>query len=273
MISSVKPVRWVVSYACSLAAVLCGSSLSVATAKAAVVTLDCVSDNWISSCSSGCTANNGHMAELRVRTSWWGTSGSEEPKNFRSLLSFDLSSLPQDANLITSATLGLYYFATAHGDPAGRTYDVHGVSGSWTEMGSTWQARDDFDQPSPVYWDSHLAGAPAYQPGGGDFDQAAKASVVVPAEFGWMTWDVTDLLAERVGGLESFGLILEDSDEIESNPGGKVSYMAFFHSAEFAEDPGLRPYLEVTYVPEPGTLALAGMGLLALGGLRSKPRS
>jgi len=277
MISSVKPIRWAFPYVCLLVAFVSCSFLSVATARAATVTLNPVSDNWISSCSSGCTVNNGDMAELRVRTSWWGPSGSQEPKNFRSLLSFDLSSLPEDANLITSATLGLYYFnysgSSGHSDPVGRTIDVHALTRSWTELGSTWQARDDYDQPAPLYWDSYLGGVPAYNPGGGDPNAAIETSAVVPAVFGWMTWDVTDLVSDWVDGLDNLGLILKDSDEIESSPGGKISYMTRFRSAEFSDTPSLRPYLEVGYVPEPTTAALVGIGLLAIGRLRRRGRS
>jgi hypothetical protein len=241
--------------------------------SAATIRIEPSADNWISSCSSGCTTNNGGMDQLRVRTSWWGPQGSKEPKNFRSMLDFDLADLPGDSGLITDATLGLYYFnygaAQGHTDPAGRTYDVHQVTNSWAEMKSTWQARDDYDQPSPVYWDGYNAGVPSYQPGGGDFAPIAHASAIVPSSTGnWMTWNVTQLVKDWVDGSADHGLIIKDSDEIESDPGGgNISYMAQFRSVEFS-DPALWPYLEVTYIPEPGALLLLGTGFACLVGCR-----
>jgi len=242
------------------------------SAQADTVTLAPGSDNWISSCSSGATVNNGDMGELRVRASWWGSPGNREPKNFRSLLTFDLGAVPADAELITSATVGLYYFDKPHADPAGRTYEVHSLTNAWMEMGSTWQARDNYDQPDPVYWDSYHAGIPAYQPGGGDFAATAYASAQVPADVNeWMTWDVTVLVKEWVDGTsDNFGLLIKDGDEIESDPGGgTVSYNARFRSREYA-DSAFRPFLEVTYVPEPSVLAMAGVGLGLLLSRRSR---
>ncbi len=237
--------------------------------EADTATLSPEADNWLSSCSAGCTVNNGAMDQLRVRASWWGPPGGKEPKNFRSVLNFDLSGLPGDSSLITSATLGLYYFsyggAQGHTDPAGRTCNVHRLTNSWTETGSTWQARDGYDQPTPVYWDACNAGSPSYQPGGGDFVPTAAASAVVPAGTAdWMTWDVTCLVKDWVDGTANHGLIIKDSDEIESDPGGgNISYLLMFHSSEFSNT-AFRPYLEVNYVPEPSALLLFGTGFAGL---------
>ncbi len=244
-----------------------------ATARGAV--LEPAADNWINSCSSGCTVNGGADAEIRVRTSWWGGQ-TKEPKNFRSLLQFDLASLPPaiqaDPGLITSATLGLYYWSAPHDDPAGRTYVVHRVTNSWDEMNSTWQARDDYQEASPVYWDPFNTGVPAYQPGGGDFASTVYATAAVPHSTDtWMTWNVTGLVREWVAGTHAnLGLIVKDASEIEGNPGsGAVSYHARFRSRDY-QDTGLRPYLEV--VPEPATIALVGLGTVALAVSRRRGR-
>lgn len=244
-------------------------------AKAAPIRLAPTADNWINSCSSGCTVNGGADAEIRVRTSWWG-GATKEPKNFRSVLRFDLASLPPaiqaDPGLITSATLGLYYWSAPQDDPAGHTYVVHRVTNSWDEMNSTWQARDDYQEAGPVYWDTFNAGVPAYQPGGGDFASTGYATATVPnSTDAWMTWDVTGLVREWVDGTHAnLGLIVKDASEIEGNPGvGAVSYLARFRSRDYS-DAGLRPYLEV--VPEPATIAMVGLGTVAVTVSRRRRR-
>ena len=236
------------------------------------VTLEPLADNWISSCSTGCSVNNGTMDELRVRSSWWGSPGNREPKNFRPLLAFDVASLPVDEDLITQATLGLYYFTKPHDDPVGRTYEVHRLTNAWEETDSTWQARDDYNTPDPDYWDTYSAGTPSYQPGGGDFVATPYASATVPGSTGqWMTWDITLLIQEWVAGTyDNLGLLLKDSTEFESDPGGgTVSYLACFRSHEHT-NAALRPHLEVTYIPEPSSLGLMGLGLVVLLRRRSK---
>ena len=152
----------------------------VSSVEAELITLTPQADNWVSSCTSGCTVNNGDMNEVRVRTSWWGSAGNREPKNFRIILEFDLGALPADADLITGATLGLYYFNRPHDDPVGRSCEVRRVINSWDETNSTWQARDDYNEPSPLYWDGCNAGTPAYQPGGGDVAATVYSTALVP---------------------------------------------------------------------------------------------
>lgn len=238
---------------------------AVLPAAGDVITLSPGSDNWISSCSSGCTVNNGAMNEVRVRTSWWGSPGNREPKNFRPLLHFDTSALPDDPGLITAATLGLYYWNRPHDDPAGRTYNVYRLTNLWDETDSSWQARDEHQSAEPLYWDSYLGGQPTYQPGGGDFAETVYASADVPEDVNvWMTWDVTALVRDWVGpDFANRGLIIADSDEVESDPGMAVSYHARFRSREYS-DANLWPYLEVTYIPEPASMAAFGLGLATL---------
>ncbi len=203
------------------------------------------SDNWISSCSTGCTANYGTATEVRVRTAVW----SYDVKNFRTLLQFDLSELPDDPNEIAEVTLGLYFHTWHNGDPAGRIYEVYRLTNDWTETGSTWQCRDGHADPgNRVRWDGYLTGVPAYQPGGGDFDaNTVYASAEVPPVGNWMTWDVTGLVKEWVREThDNFGLIIKDSQEYDDpNLYWTVSPLAQFRSRDYL-DSALWPYLEVT---------------------------
>ena len=206
-----------------------------------------VADNWVNSCSSGCTANYGTSTEVRVRTAVW----SCDVKNFRTLLQFDLSDLPADPNEIAEVTLGLYFYTWHNGDPTGRFYEVYRVINPWSETGSTWQCRDGHSDPNiRVRWDSYLAGVPAYQPGGGDFDaNTAYASAEVPPVGNWMTWDVTDLVKEWSAGThDNFGLIIKDANEYDDpNLDWTDSPLAQFRSADYYSD-SFWPYLEIRLV-------------------------
>ncbi|MBN2561663.1 MAG: DNRLRE domain-containing protein [Phycisphaerae bacterium] len=201
-------------------------------------------DNWISSCSSGCTGNNGDDTDVWIRAaSLWG-----DVKNFRGLLQFGLSEFPFDGRHICHATLGLYFYDYHWDSPEGRDYTVHRVTSSWEEMESTWRARDDYSTGNPLYWDSYLAGVPSYQPGGGDFQPDESASAVVPAPENWMTWDVTELVREWVDeACANEGLLVKDANEFEEYPGTDIAWgPAHFRSSNYPDD-AFWPYLEVTF--------------------------
>lgn len=238
-------------------------ALSASPAKGGDMIFYPAADTWLSSCSSGADTNRGDHSDVWIRTAaLWG-----DLKNFRGLLHFDLSGLPIPPEWITEANLNLYFYGYHWDSPEGRTYNVYGVTSSWVEMECTWRAREDYDTPSPVYWDSYLDGVPEYQPGGGDFDPVAYASTQVPADISqWMIWDVTDLIDDWLSGVvANEGLLIKDSEEIEADPGGgSVSWLARFRSGEYSEAE-FRPYLEVTYVPEPSSTALLGFGLVLAG--------
>ncbi|MFQ3548886.1 MAG: DNRLRE domain-containing protein, partial [Armatimonadota bacterium] len=183
------------------------------------ISIGASADNWINSCSSGSFDNNGDFDQIRVRSAWWGPSGGEV-KTFRSIMKFDLSSLDPSVPII-SATLKLYRYRIDE-DPTGRTYDIHALTNSWTEMGSTWNYRDNYDIPgSEVPWDSYTNGNPSYKPGGGDFISTPAASTIVSSEIGWMEWDITSLVnAWLSGDIVNNVLIIKDNDEITTKPQG-----------------------------------------------------
>lgn len=208
-------------------------------------------DNWISSCTSGSTVNNGGDTELRVRSAGlWG-----DVKDFRSLLRFDLAAVSVDTRRISQVTLNLYYYQYHWANPKERQYSVHRITTSWEEMQSSWQARDDHDTPDPLYWDSYLAGVPVWDPGGGDFDPPVYASAEVPdigdgAGFDetWMTWKVTDLVLEWMNEVHpNEGLLLRDAEETEEYTEDVSWGPAQFRSADHAEEP-LRPHLGVVCI-------------------------
>ena len=216
------------------------------------ITFDPEADTWVNSCVSGCEAINGNSLELRVRTAaLW-----EDIKNMRSLLKFDLSSLPFGDARITDATLGIYYFKYHWDNPMGREYVVHRITTSWDEMDSNWYARDDWSTGNPLYWDSYLAGEPPYRPGGGDFDPYEYVFAVVPDigedpwfEETWMAWDVTDLVREWVNeDSPNKGLLVKDGNEFETYLGADIAWgPAQFRSSSYWDE-GVWPYLEIVFI-------------------------
>jgi len=147
---------------------------------------------------------------------------------YRSLVQFDLSSIPP-GSIISSATLKLYYYSYAVNDPVGRTYWAYRVTQSWTEMGATWDTYD---------------GANPWVTAGGDFTTVHGAYAIVPSSYGWMTWTVTDIVKAWVeDGEPNYGFLIKDEAETSD-----TSYQAIFRSRESGETE-LRPILEVTYLP------------------------
>ncbi|MGC8782732.1 MAG: DNRLRE domain-containing protein, partial [Anaerolineae bacterium] len=124
--------------------------------------------------------------ELRVK--------GEANKLKRSLLKFDLSSLPTDAT-VSSATLSLFVTAASGG---ALTINAHRVTQPWNEAEVTWKSRD-----KGVAWTNQ----------GGDYDAAVAASTVVDdTKNVWRSWNITSLVAGWLSNPASnYGLILEAS--------------------------------------------------------------
>ncbi|MBC7105764.1 MAG: DNRLRE domain-containing protein, partial [Firmicutes bacterium] len=137
---------------------------------------------------------------------------------FRSLLQFDLSSVPVGVG-ITAADLRLYFCAAA----AATAYYVraHEVLADWTESGVTWT-----NQPS------HNA--------------TYESQVSLGNVYGWYTWPLLTLVRAWCAGTKAKrGFKLLHSNETVTN-GGKE-----FYSSDYTTDPTLRPKLEITYTARP----------------------
>ena len=118
----------------------------------------------------------------------------------RGLFQFDLSSIPAGST-INSATFSTYYYsyyiAVA---PAGRTYCLYRNISPWTETEVNWNS-----QPS--------------------FAAAEGTSTVMPESFGWVNWNVRDIVQTWVDGATNYGFVMMDSNESEG-----VNSLALFHS-------------------------------------------
>jgi hypothetical protein len=135
----------------------------------------------------------------------------------RILVKFDLSGIPAGST-INSATFNAYYFSNYNPgvNPVGRTYYLYRNTGNWIETGVTWNSK------------------PAYTTSQG-------ANVTMPADFGWVSWDVTDIVQSWSDGTANYGFVMMDSNEI---PG--YDTIAIFYSREYA-NPTVHPKLAINY--------------------------
>jgi hypothetical protein len=179
-------------------------SLTVLSAPATVplstCTLTAVEDAYVDGDPLAAGSNFGTATTLNVRSSALG--------NRRSFVRFDFTACPDFANArVTSATMRLFATTAA----AGRTYDVHRVTGSWVETVVTWNT-----QPA-------VAGA-------------ATASTATAA--GEMSWSVTADVASA-----SLGWRIADRTE-----GAAVAETSTLASREDGT-PSRRPRLDIEYYP------------------------
>jgi RHS repeat-associated protein len=148
----------------------------------------------------------------------------------RSLLKFDLSSIPAKQVTVTSAELSLYCTGKTTSNVA--DYVVHRVTRAWTN-GATWNKYD---------------GTNNWTTPGGDYDAREYATVNTNcATLGEKNWYPTDLVQEWADGTHpNHGLLLKQKTEVVAN-------VLDFASVEHAE-PLKRPHLEVQYARWQGLL-------------------
>ncbi len=186
--------------------------------------------------SSTPTTNYGTSARLRV--------DPRPPSIRRSLVSFDLSSLPL-GQIIVQAVLSLHLSTQPS---VTRVLDVHGVTTNWTESGVTWN-----NQPS--------------------FQSTPTSSNNTGTTIVWVNWTVSaDVAAGYATSSKWFGFIIKDNQEPRQVQGALLS----FNSRESAA--ALRPRLTVTYalqIPEIPiwTALLLGVGGVGLVWKQSSKRS
>ncbi|MDD2255152.1 DUF3344 domain-containing protein [Methanoculleus sp.] len=154
----------------------------------------------------------GDSTSLFVRQSGdpWGTSGGTL---YRSLIHFDLSSIPEGAT-IESATL--YGYMTARkGD---REVAAYRVTEAWNESNVTWCNGPSNDtQPTDV------------------IDPGSAANV-------WIAWNVTQDLQAYAEDTPNYGWKLASPDESVTSTEQRVQL-----ASRDSSDATLRPYLNVTY--------------------------
>jgi hypothetical protein len=180
--------------------------------------LGAVKDDYID--QGNVTHKNGASDFLEVKSS----IGSD---NGRSVLKFDLSSVPKDA-IIDTVTLRLYAFAYEqyYTYGVGRTYTANKVTQSdWVEADANW-----------IYYE----GTTPWGTEGGDYTTKDAASSTVPAMGNWQEWNVTSLVESGLDD-KAISILIKDATEESGSP-----YSVQYHSSEGAS-PTTRPQLVVRY--------------------------
>lgn len=135
---------------------------------------------------------------------------------YQTLIKFDLSSVPEDAEII-DATLQLYYTDYKDNDPSGHEFFVYKNLVDWSEDTVTWNT-----QPSNSTEETTFA--------------------IVPSTVdSWMSWNVTKDVIDFISGeTDNFGWKLID----ESYSTDVDIPLLYFNSKENDDN---QPVLEITY--------------------------
>ena len=175
--------------------------------------LDCRIESASFANTSYCSSN-----ELEV--------GSETGSVDRSVVKFDLSSLPTDAAIL-SAGLDANCATSAHT----QDLEVHRLTRAFTSS-VTWNKYD---------------GTNAWTSAGGDFDSSVAATTTASASCDQLHWYVTKLVAQWVNGAQTnYGVLLKATNET-------TGYDTVLQSEEGNSDLG--PELDVVWAPRTGRLA------------------
>jgi Glucodextranase, domain B len=171
-----------------------------------VVTLQTVGDTDLR--GGEADRNTGAEPVLRVR---------ESGPN-RALVQFDASALASTlaGATLVSASLELHIGLNGRNwGKTGRPVEAHRLTGTWTELGATWDCPNDSNATNrepdcATPW------------AGGSFAPAPTASVLHTRDLtGWVTFDVTADVAAFAAGGPDFGWLLKKTDETQS---GRVDY-------------------------------------------------
>ncbi len=147
----------------------------------------------------------------------------------RSILKFDFSALP-DGAFISAATLSLYYYSNNALDPVGRIYWAYEVvQTEFVELEATWNRyKIDNNWTAP----------------GGDYTITNGASIVMPAGYGWVSWNVLALVQHfQSVHAEIAYLLIKDETEAANRE-------ARFYSNNYVDDTTLCPKLIIAYALE-----------------------
>jgi hypothetical protein len=140
---------------------------------------------------------------------------------------------PPAGATISNATLYLYYYDVGLLDPVGRTINCYRLLRTdWHETQSTWNIYKTSNN-----WTTAGAGSD-----GNDYTTTNMASAVIPASYGWMSWDVTEQVKTAQTG--SINVEFELRDSVENSA---TAYYPSWYSKDYTTDTTKCPKLIITY--------------------------
>lgn len=141
--------------------------------------------------------------------------GTGTPPPSRTLIQFDLSSIPSGST-INSAILGLYLYTSFGLEPnLSIELSIHKITQEWQEDTVTFS-----NQPT--------------------FESNPLTSIFVGSPPSWVFWNVTSQVQAWVSGEVNYGLLIKG---VTNSNSGKT-----FYSSDYS-DPSLRPKLTIDYTP------------------------
>ena len=183
-----------------------GIFLLMSIASAETVTIPPTDDSYVNQRDPDENYNRHRYLEVK----------SKSNKNMRTFIKFDISSIPVETTII-SAKLRLYMY---NAPGSSRIYDIHRVTGYWTETGITWN-----NQPNVA-------------------DSLTDSNSTGTTEK-WLEWDVaSDVQGFVNSSYANYGWRIKDRYEDST-----ISYQwSRFRSREYTEKKGHRPQLVITYM-------------------------
>lgn len=154
-------------------------------------------------------------------TSLWVLTSNEPPiYSRRSLLNFDLSTIPGGVT-ITSATLNLYFYKAPH---ISRLYSAHRITGAWAESTVTWNTAPSFDST------------------------ATSTITTGTTDEVWLSWDVTADVTYGYSNPSNWqGILIKDHTESYSS---RTWTIYGYAASKEHGNATWHPYLEVTYTEQ-----------------------
>lgn len=187
-------------------------------------------DSFVDNRAARAGTNYGSAGYVRVGQPDGGTGLQ------RIMAQFDVSSAPAADQVLSVKFEAYLYDGSAQ---AAASVGAHRITADWSESTVTWN-----NQPA--------------------FDTSAADTIMLPMLWEhpenkghWYSWDITDTYKDWKDGVsQNYGVML--------SLGSPIIEGYSFYSSETTADPGLRPRLVVTAVPEPSLLVLLGSGMLGL---------
>ncbi|MDP2869563.1 DNRLRE domain-containing protein [Methyloversatilis sp.] len=172
----------------------------------------------------------------------FGDGGVERAHDTKTLIRFDLGLLNLTSAGVASATINLYgvpslspFESPSAEHPA--TTEMFRVLEAWNESSVTWET------------------APMTA-------MTASSSTVQNSVNSWVSFDATALVRSWLDNPSSnYGVLLAQRDVVEFDVDGNSRYVGALYASSASADASMRPFLQISAVPEPSSVLMMGAGL------------